>query len=69
LNWQGEGEFPVSIFICESQARQCLAQANLLNYFKEARVTTQITFVDGLIGIFTGTVSNVPATMVVEGNP
>jgi len=39
------------------------------NNLKSARVTTQIQFVDFVIGIFTGLVSIVPATMTVEGNP
>jgi hypothetical protein len=39
------------------------------NNLKAARVTTQIQFVDFLIGIFTGIISIVPATMTVEGNP
>jgi len=35
---------------------------------KDVRVKTQIKFVDGVIGVFTGIVSIVPATMTIEGN-
>jgi hypothetical protein len=38
------------------------------NELKAARVKTQISFVDFLIGSITGLVSIVPATMTVEGN-
>lgn len=38
------------------------------NQLSQVRVTTKHTFLDGLIGIFTGLVSIVPATMVIEGN-
>lgn len=38
------------------------------NNLKNVRVTTRHRFVDGLIGAFTGIVSIVPATMVIEGN-
>ena len=35
--------------------------------FDEVKVESKVTFIDGLIGIFTGLVSIVPATVVVEG--
>jgi hypothetical protein len=38
------------------------------NKLKNARVKTEIKFVDGVISIFTGLVSIVPATMTIEGN-
>jgi hypothetical protein len=50
--------------ITENSSEKIIAEYNL----KSARVKTQIMFVDYLIGIFTGIVSIVPATMTVEGN-
>ena len=38
------------------------------NKLKNARVKTEIKFVDGVISIFTGIISIVPATMTIEGN-
>ncbi|MGH7493613.1 MAG: hypothetical protein ACREOO_14645 [bacterium] len=38
------------------------------NDLKAVRVKTQLSFVDYLIGFFTGVISIVPATMTVEGN-
>ncbi len=55
------GAVPIS----NNSSEKIIAENNL----KEARVTTQIQFVDYVIGIFTGLVSIVPATMTVEGNP
>ncbi len=40
----------------------------LENDLRQVRIKTRITFVDYLIGFFTGAVSIVPATMTVEGN-
>lgn len=54
------GAVPIS----ENSTEKLIADNNL----KEVRVTTQIKFVDYIIGIFTGLVSIVPATMTVEGN-
>jgi hypothetical protein len=54
------GAVPIS----ENSTEKLIADNNL----KEVRVTTQIKFVDYVIGIFTGLVSIVPATMTVEGN-
>ncbi len=44
--------------------------ANVIRDYRlnEVRITTKRTFVDFLIGAFTGLVSIVPATMVIEGN-
>jgi hypothetical protein len=50
--------------ITDNSTEKIIADNNL----KEVRVQTQITFVDYVIGIFTGIVSIVPATMTVEGN-
>jgi len=36
---------------------------------KEVRVTTKFTFLDLIIGAFTGVATIVPKTMVIEGNP
>lgn len=54
------GAVPIS----ENSTAKLIADNNL----KEVRVTTQFKFVDYVIGIFTGLVSIVPATMTVEGN-
>jgi hypothetical protein len=54
------GAVPIS----ENSTAKLIADNNL----KEVRVTTQIKFVDYVIGIFTGLVSIVPATMTIEGN-
>jgi hypothetical protein len=50
--------------ISENSSARIIAENDL----KQVRVTTKITFVDYLIGAFTGFVSIVPATMTVEGN-
>ncbi len=50
--------------ITDNSTEKLIADNNL----KEVRVTTQIKFVDYIIGIFTGIASIVPATMTVEGN-
>lgn len=50
--------------ISNNSAAQVIQEYKL----KDVRVTTKIRFVDGLIGAFTGLVSIVPATMVIEGN-
>jgi hypothetical protein len=50
--------------ITDNSSQKIIAENNI----KEARVQTQVQFVDVLIGIFTGLVSIVPATMTVEGN-
>ncbi len=54
------GAVPIS----NNSAEKIIAQNNLT----AARVKTQVQFVDYVIGIFTGLVSIVPATMIVEGN-
>lgn len=50
--------------ISNNSAAQTIQENNL----KNVRITTKHRFIDGLIGAFTGIVSIVPATMVIEGN-
>ncbi|MCI0693052.1 Bor family protein [candidate division KSB1 bacterium] len=50
--------------ITDNTSSKVIAENNL----KNARVKTEIKFVDGVISIFTGIASIVPATMTIEGN-
>ena len=51
--------------ITDNTTEALIAQNNL----KEVRVTSKVTALDFVIGIFTGFASIVPHTVILEGNP